>query len=146
MSKINMEDVVKSFFVGIAVGLALSGFATGSADMVTRVLSVLAAGAIGLLIGFVTEAFTALLPIRIARTRTYFFINNLIAIVVTTAVMLALVALSGGASPTPLGWWPVIGVAVSIVSVANLIDFLMYRRAQQKLRALQDALASADDS
>lgn len=143
MAKINTDDVVKSFFVGIAVGLALIAFAPGSADLVTRVLGVLASGAIGLLIGFVTEVLTALLPLRLARTRTYFFINNLIAIVVTTVVMLSLVALSGGAAPTPFGWWPVVGVAVSVVTVANFVDFLMYRRTQSRLRAAQSALAEA---
>ncbi|WP_265520929.1 hypothetical protein [Oerskovia flava] len=139
----NYENVVKSFFLGAIIGLALQVFSPGEADAPTRVLVVLASGGVGLLIGLVTEWLTALLPIRIARAGAYFLINNLIAVAITAIVVVSLVALNGEGVARADVWWPVLGVAVGIVSVANLVDYLLYRRAQLRLRALQAQLADA---
>lgn len=134
----NLVEVVKSFFLGIIIGLVLQP--TVEATLGERVLSVLASGAIGLIIGLLTEWLTSLLPIRLARVYTYFVINSVIAVVATALVMLVLVALTRGLEPQ--GWdpVPVIAIVVGIVVVANVADFVPFHRAQVRLRALQARL------
>ena len=139
----NYAEVVRSFFLGIIIGLVLQP--TVDAALGERVLSVLASGAIGLIIGLLTEWLTSLLPIRLARVYTYFAINSVIAVVATALVMLVLVALTRGASPA--GWdpVPVIAIVVGIVVVANVVDFVPFHRAQVRLRALQASASEAQE-
>ncbi|WP_328473376.1 hypothetical protein OHA21_12335 [Actinoplanes sp. NBC_00393] len=133
--------LVKSFALGLVVGVALQLSAPAGTDFSDRALTVLACGAVGLMIGAVTEWLTSLLPIRIARTAVYFLINNLIAIVISAVVTAVLVALSS-ADVLDAG---VVVLVVAIVCVANLGDFLLYRRAQRRLHAIQVTLAVATD-
>lgn len=59
---------------------------------------------------------------------------------VTAAVLTALFALTGyGADDT--GWVPILLVIVGAVCLANLGDYLRYRRARVRLRAVQAGLS-----
>ena len=139
----NYVEVVKSFFLGIIIGLVLQP--TVEAALGERVPSVLASGAIGLVIGLVTEWLTSLLPIRLARVYTYFAINSLIAVVATLLVMVVLVSLTRGLSPE--GWdpVPVVAIVVGIVVVANVVDFAFFYRARARLRRVQDAVEAQQE-
>lgn len=136
----NLTNVVRSLFLGLGIGALLQFSIGAEASLLDRALTVLASGALGLVIGFVTEWLTSLLPIRIARTRTYFALNNAIALAVTLIVMLALVLLFGEHADSTWGFWPVIGVVLAIVCAANIAEYLLYRRTQSRLRVFQDGL------
>jgi len=141
---VNFENVVKSFFLGIVIGLVLQVLGSTPLDPGLWVIGTLVSGSIGLVIGLATEWLTSLLPLRMARTRTYFFVNNLIAVVVTAIVIVLSQTFADEEARSRWDLWSVTAVVVSIVSVANLVDYLVYRRAQQRLRALQATLVDAD--
>ncbi|MBD8000391.1 hypothetical protein, partial [Oerskovia gallyi] len=92
----NFRNVVNSFFLGLGIGVVMLVANAGAGDPGMWALTVLASGGIGLLVGLVTEWLTSLLPIRLARPRTYFLLNGLIALVTTAAIMLGLVGLAAG--------------------------------------------------
>ncbi|GAA3016605.1 hypothetical protein [Streptosporangium longisporum] len=134
--------ILKSFALGSAVGVALQVSAAANVHFSDRALTVLACGAVGLVIGAVTEWLTSLLPIRIARTAVYFLINNLIAVVVSAVVTAVLVASASANVLDRSGLMSVL-LVIAIICVANLGDFLLYRRAQRRLHAVQATLAVA---
>lgn len=145
----NYRNVVSSFFLGLGIGVVVILASAGAGDPWLWVLTVLASGGIGLLVGLVTEWLTSLLPIRLARPRTYFLLNGLIALVTTAAIMLGLAALAAG---TGLGarpedgaqdWWPVVGLVLAIVVVANVADYLVFRWTRARLRTVQASLDQA---
>ncbi|MUT64682.1 hypothetical protein [Paenibacillus sp. NEAU-GSW1] len=139
MEKINFENIIKSFFLGLFIGVVLQ-FNGSAADIQFsyRVLSVLASGSIGFIIGFLTEWITAILPITIAKARTYFFINNFIALIVTAFIMTVLILVTNGETESRGGLVPVFLIVLSIVCAANLFDYLMYRRAQSRLKTYKE--------
>ncbi|MEU4620022.1 hypothetical protein AB0G04_08570 [Actinoplanes sp. NPDC023801] len=142
----DVTAILKSFALGLVIGVALALTAPADAILADRALNVLACGAVGLVIGAVTEWLTSLLPIRFARTAVYFLVNNLIAVVVSAIVTAALVALAPAGALDGGGLASVVLLVVAIVCAANLGDYLVYRRAQRRLHAVQAALAvTADD-
>lgn len=138
----NIGNVVKSFFLGLGIGLVVLVLTSDAGTIGLRLLSVLASGGIGMLVGLVTEWLTSLLPIRLARPRTYFLINGAIAVIVTAVIMLTLMAFSGWRGA---GMWRLIVVVLAIVMVANIVDYLLYRRTMTRLRRLQARLGRAAD-
>jgi uncharacterized protein YacL len=140
MEKINLENIIKSFFLGIFIGIILQLY--GHTDMLLKykVLSVLASGSIGFIIGFITEWLTAILPISLANSRTYFFLNNLIALLVTTLIMLSLAVMTIGDKDAGIGFVPVLFIVLGIICIANLFDYMMFRRAQHKLKSFKALL------
>lgn len=141
---VNYQNVVKSFFLGIGIGATLQVLGGVQPATWLWVAGILASGALGLVIGFLTEWLTSLLPLRIARTQTYFFFNNLIAVVITATVMVLLFAFADDDARARWNLWPIIGLIVAIVCVANFVDYLLYARAQRRLHALQAALKDAE--
>lgn len=138
----NFGNVVKSFFLGLGIGLVVLVLTPDAGTIGLRMLSVLASGGIGLLVGLVTEWLTSLLPIRLARPRTYFLINGAIAVVVTAAIMVTLLAVSGWKGAEV---WGLVAVVLAIVVVANVVDYLLYRRTMTRLRRLQVRLGTEPD-
>lgn len=141
----NYENVVKSFFLGAVIGMLLQVVSPVPTAGWPLVVGILTSGAVGLLIGLATEWLTSLLPLRLARTAMYFAVNNLIAVVITAIAMVLLLVFADQETAARWNWWALIGAVVSIVSVANLVDFLLYRQSQRQLRALQDAVARTQD-
>lgn len=139
----NITNIIRSLFLGLGIGLLLQFSSGPTVSLLERVLTVLLSSALGLGIGFATEWLTSLLPIRIARTRTYFALNNAIALTITFIVMLSLGLLFGEQIESTWGWWSVVGVVLVIVCVANVTEYLLYRRTQQRLRALQADLTDS---
>lgn len=145
----NFRNVVNSFFLGLGIGVVVILANAGAGDPGLWALTVLASGGIGLLVGLVTEWLTSLLPIRLARPRTYFLLNGLIALVTTAAIMAGLAALAAGtgigAQGDVQGWWPVVGLVLAIVVVANVADYLVFRWTRARLRRVQASLDQASD-
>ncbi|MGL4820510.1 MAG: hypothetical protein ACRC5C_11115 [Bacilli bacterium] len=139
MSKINESNIIKSFFLGAFIGLLLQFGEREQATFTYRLLVILSSGGMGFLIGFLTEWITARIPISIANARNYFLINTVIALGVTTCVMIAALLVSGEASKD-VSFLPVLSVVLAIVTIANVVDYLFYARAQRKLKVLQERL------
>jgi hypothetical protein len=143
---VDLTAIFKSFVLGLVIGAALLLTAPAGAGLAEGALNVVVCGAVGLVIGAATEWLTSLLPIRIARTAVYFLVNNLIAVVITAIVTTALVAVNPAGVVDRGGLGSVVALVVAIVCVANLGDYLVYRRAQRRLHAFQATLAvTADD-
>jgi hypothetical protein len=136
----NIGNVWKSVGIGVVVGLLLQVGDPSGVDAGDRVLTVLACGGTGLLVGTLTEWLTSLLPARHARTGLYFAVNNLVALLVAGAATVTLVALESGGLGDPEEWWPVLVVVLAVVATANAVDYLAYRRTGARLREVQAAL------
>lgn len=137
MDNINLVNIIKSFFLGLFIGAILQVYDRSDVELSYRVLSVLASGSIGFIIGFITEWLTSVFPITMARARTYFFINNLLALIVTTIIMICLTLINSKQVDSELKLLPILWIVLSIVCIANLFDYMMYRRAQKKLQAFK---------
>lgn len=137
MDNINYENIIKSFFLGLFIGVILQLYDHAEVLLSYKLLSVLASGSVGFMIGLITEWLTSILPISMARARTYFFINNLIALLVTAFIIGFFAMLTNRETENSVELAPILMIVLGIVCIANLFDYLMYRRAQQKLRAFK---------
>lgn len=133
MERINFEYVVKSFFLGIFIGVILQLNLNVTASASDRFIMILASGGIGFVIGFITEWLTSLLPISLANSRNYFFINIVIALVVTTLIVSLAMLVTGRETGSIREFIPILAIVLSIVFIANIIEYILYRRAQNKL-------------
>jgi len=133
MEKIHLENIIKSFFLGLFIGLLLQFYNDTDVLLAYKIMAVLASGSIGFLIGFITEWLTAILPISIANSKMYFFINNLIALIVTTLIMVSFIMIAGGQMENQGEFIPILWIVLGIICIANLFDYMMYRRVQHKL-------------
>lgn len=140
MDKINFKNCIKSFFLGVLIGAALQIYEHVDASISDRALALLLSGGIGFAIGLITEWLTSILPIRLAKARTYFMINNMIALVVTALIVGLLLPIAAVQPEGPGELIPVLILVLGIVCVANLFDYWMYRRAQKKLEAFKAEL------
>lgn len=144
----DLGNIVKSLFLGAGIGIVTLFLAREPIEPGLQLLTVLASAAIGLTVGLVTEWSTSLLPLRMARTGTYFLISALIALVVTAAIMLGMIVLAGalGAAPDASGeWWAVVALILAIVAVANVVDYGLHRQRMSRLRRLQGELARSGE-
>lgn len=137
MEKINLENVIKSFFLGLFLGVLLQFYSRANVLFEYKVLAVLASGSIGFIIGLITEWLTSLLPIRMANSRMYFFINNLIALLVATILMVSLILITGSKAEHKAEFVPLLSIVLGVICIANLTDYMMYRRAQNKLQSFK---------
>ena len=138
MGNIHLGNIVKSFFLGLFIGVILQFYDRSAASVEDTVLRLLASGSIGFLIGFVTEWLTSVLPIRLANARMYFFINNLIALAVTAVLMASFAWMTASEEKMVIGEFaPILLTVLGIVSAANLFDYWLYRRAQNQLHRFQ---------
>ncbi|MBB3110868.1 uncharacterized protein YacL [Paenibacillus phyllosphaerae] len=140
MENIHFGNMIKSFFLGLFLGIILQVYDPSDALFEDKVMAVLASGSIGFMVGLLTEWLTSVLPIRLANARMYFFINNLIALAVTTMIMGALILISGSRAGDKGEFVSALIIVLSIICIANLFDYLMYRRAQLKLKRFQASL------
>lgn len=134
MEKVNLKNIIKSFFLGIFIGIVLQFNVDVNVSASYRFLLLLTSGSLGFIIGFITEWVTSILPISIAKTRNYFFINNLIALVVTALIMVFSIMVTNGKMSGIREFVPIIGIVLGIVFMANILDYIMYHRVQKKLK------------
>jgi len=142
MGKINFENIIKSFFLGLFIGMILQWQSRADVLLQYQVLAVLASGSVGFIVGFITEWLTSILPISMANARTYFLINNAIALIVTTLIMGFLLSIASDTMEGSGGFAPVLLIVLGMICLANLFDYMMYRRAQHKLRTYQASMES----
>ncbi|OMF26273.1 hypothetical protein BK133_20715 [Paenibacillus sp. FSL H8-0548] len=140
MENVNLENIIKSFFLGIFMGIILQFYDNADGLFSYKVLTVLASGSIGFFIGFITEWLTSILPISMANARMYFFINNLIALLVTTFIMAALLMMTSSEMKKEQQFMPILLIVLGIICIANLVDYMMYRRAQAKLKTFKEII------
>ncbi|MDQ6422003.1 hypothetical protein RB620_21465 [Paenibacillus sp. LHD-117] len=138
MENIHFANIIKSFFLGLFIGVILQVYDNSDVLFEYKVLTVLASGSIGFLVGLITEWLTSILPIRMANARMYFFMNNLIALVVTTIIMASLIMITSSKMVSKGEFAPLLLIVLGIICIANLFDYLMYRRAQNKLKRFKD--------
>lgn len=136
-------NVVKSLVLGVIVGLALQILGDADTPAGDRALTVLVSAGAGLVVGIVSEWLTSLLPIRLARTGTYFVVNSVIAVVVAVAVTVTLIVFTGAGPRDAADAWPVVVIVVAIVGVAYIVDHFFHQRTQRRLRLLQESLTDA---
>lgn len=134
MEKIHLDNIIKSIILGLFIGVILQFSDNTNIKFSYRVLAILASGCVGFFIGLVTEWLTAILPISMANARTYFLINNLIALIVTTVIMMSLIIITNSEMVKKGEFISVLLIVLGIICLANLSDYMMYRRAQNKLR------------
>ena len=140
MEKVHLENIIKSFFLGIFIGVILQFNANAAISSSDRFLLILAAGGIGFVIGFITEWLTSIIPINLANSRNYFFINNIIALSVTALIVFAYMVVTDSEAQGKAEFIPVLLIILGIVCAANIVDYIMYRRAQIKLENIKDLL------
>lgn len=137
MENVHFGNIIKSFFLGLFIGVILQFYDNGDVLLTYKVFAVLASGGVGFIIGFMTEWLTSKLPISMAKARTYFFINNLIAVIITTIIMASLLMMTSSTMDNRGEFMPVLWIVLGIICIANLFDYMMYRRAQHKLKTFQ---------
>lgn len=140
MEKVNLENIIKSFFLGIFIGVVLQFNDNGDGTITIRFIILLASGSMGFIIGFITELLTSILPITMAKSWTYFIVSNLIALIVTAIIMLFSIILTNDSIKDKRELIPIVFIVLSIVFVANIIDYIMYIRAQKKLKTFKQML------
>lgn len=130
LEKVNYQGIIKSLYLGLGIGVIIQVFLSENKELSLIIISIIASGVIGLLIGAITEFVTAMLPITLARPNMYFFINNLIALFVVTLILLStnfIAEVTADEFSRILLW------VICIVLVANGIDYVMYRYTNRKL-------------
>lgn len=134
MSKINFINIIKSVFLGAFIGICFHLYTGSHHTFLEWLYIVLISGLIGFVIGGITEAATAFLPISIARPKIYFLINGLIAIVVAAIVFLLINRFFGTRSMTSEDILRFV-IIIMIMNLANILDYFMYKRANKRLKA-----------
>lgn len=135
LKKINYMNIFKSLFLGIFVGAVVIAYLNGYESAQVSMLQLLLSGVAGLLIGAVTEIITSLLPIDIAKTSTFFFINNMVAIITTVFILFVTFTIIGeNMKEVSL---EILIISCIIIAIANVIDYLMYKNTNRKLQDYQ---------
>lgn len=135
LKKINYMNIFKSLFLGIFVGAVVIAYLNGYESAQVFMLQLLLSGVAGLLIGAVTEIITALLPIDIAKTSTFFFINNMVAIITTVFILFVTFTIIGGNMKEVS--LEILIISCILIAIANVIDYLMYKNTNRKLQDYQ---------
>jgi len=138
-SNINYKNIFHSSWIGMLISIIAQIIIGNTAESGIIPAAIAAGAGIGFVIGIITETITAILPISIAKTGLFFFINNLIAIL-TTIFILFILAYTGKMIMDIHTLKSVIPIAVIIIAVINLFDYIMYKRTNRKLKSYQDKM------
>ncbi len=129
--KINIRNCLLSACIGLIIGI-LSIYSADSLTFKQGIESLLRSGSLGLLIGTVVEAITALLPISIAKPKSYFFINNLLAVFVTFLVVL-ITSSFYQVDFSDYKYQRFLILILLIVFIVNILEYYYYIRTNKKL-------------
>ncbi len=139
LSKINKNSIISSFWIGLAISLVFQKLLNISANPANLMTIAFIGGAIGILIGTVTEVITVFLPISMANPKMYFIISGSIGVLITFMVLsVTKLGLQYSFSPSELRIAVV--VSVGIIAVANGFEYLNYKRTNIKLEAYKKQL------
>lgn len=131
MKKIDSLNIVKSGLLGLFIGFVMQVSQNSDSSLEIWLYALLLSSLIGTVIGFITEGFTVMIPIRLANTKIYFFINNIIALVITSLVLIALNHFVFHALSGFVDWLKLLATILSIVTIANFIDYQVYKKSQK---------------
>lgn len=140
MKKIDGLNIIKSGLLGLFIGFVMQVSQNSDSSLEIWLYALLLSSLIGTVIGFITEGFTALIPIRLANTKMYFFVNNIIALVITSLVLITLNHFVFHALSGVLDWLKLLATVLSIVTIANFIDYQVYKKSQRKLNEYKENL------
>ena len=139
LNKINMKNVYYSFFIGAIISMTSRYILLKDFTLIFDAVSFFISGLLGLTIGFLVEIFTALLPLKLAKMKLFFLINNLMAIFITV-IFLIVFYLSGLIQTTKPQLYKVLIIAAVIIALINFFDYLNYRATNRKLQKFQKQL------
>jgi len=137
-NKINYNGILVSVWIGIAISISSQILLGDIQSMSTFFTVSLSGGGLGLFIGLFAEGITALFPITIAKPKTYFLISTLIGMAVTVIVLISINTFIGSLNPSMIKH--VIYIALGVISVANIIDFLHYKKTNMRLETYKNQL------
>lgn len=135
MDKMNFNDVVKSFFLGMFIGFVLLWFSPAPLDVKEAVTTVLSSSSIGFIVGLLTEWVTAQLPISMAKKWVYFAVNNTVALLVTLLIMSVLFFMMPKERLGIREALPILMMILVLVSAGNLVDILAFKKSNKQLEA-----------
>lgn len=142
LNKINFRNIYMSFWLGAIIGsiamITLNGFDQNESWLMSIMLS----GVIGLLIGGVVECITAILPISIAKPSLFFFINNILAILITILFILSYNTIFSPIAFSTIDLIKVIGIAIIIIAIANTFDYMSFKKTNKRLKEYQSRKGS----
>lgn len=132
LDRIDIKNIFFSFGIGALIGLFSQIALNSVPDTKSVLLCILVSGIIGLVIGAVIEFIMALLPIKNARSSTYFIISNITALVITSVIILFLY-FYGVENFSVTDLIVVLTIAFVIIIAANILDYARYKRTNRKL-------------
>jgi len=140
LDKINYRSLVTSFGIGVAISCSFQLQLMESIELKSFLMVAFAGGGIGFLIGAFAEVITALLPISLAKPKTYFMISGGIGLGLTMSVLILSKLMLKEAMGIDV-FRSVVIIAVGIVVVANVLDFRHYKKANDHLEAYKREMA-----
>jgi hypothetical protein len=140
MKKIDGLNIIKSGLLGLFIGFVMQVSQNRGSSLEVWLYALLLSSLIGTIIGFITEGFTAMIPIRLANTKMYFIINNIIALVITSLVLITLNHFVFRALSGVWDWMKLLATVLSIVTIANFVDYQVYKKSQRKLNDYKESL------
>ncbi len=140
LDKINYRSLVTSFGIGVAISCSFQLQLTESIEVKSFLMVAFAGGGIGFLIGAIAEIITAFLPVSLAKPKTYFLISGGIGLGLTIIVLMLSKLMLKESMDVDM-FRTIVLIAVSIVAVANVLDFKHYKKANNHLEAYKRELA-----
>ena len=132
LNRIDKINLIYSFAIGAVIGLIAQLALNSGPDAGALLLCVLASGVIGLVVGLLVMFIMALMPVRIAGTKSYFIIGNLIALFITLAAIVTIYFIGvENFTGTDLGI--VLAIAFPVIILANVLEYFKYKRTNRKL-------------
>lgn len=134
-NKIELKSIISSFWVGVIIG-GIFNLINGQSQSFDLLISLMTSGGIGVLIAFSTELITLVIPISIARPKSYFLISSMIGITITLIVISFINGFM--MKENPLGHMTIIFIGILLVGGINLIDYIRYKKTNERLKVYQN--------
>jgi len=130
--RIDKKSILLSSVLGIIIGLFAQIVLNSLLDIRSLLICMFISAVIGLVIGTAIAFIQAALPIQSAQPRSYFIFSNVIALLITFAVIL-LLYLFGMENFTIKDLGIVLLIAFIIITGANVFEYYRYKRTNRKL-------------
>lgn len=132
LSRIDKNNSLYSFVIGAIIGLVAYLSLNSAPDAGSLLLCAFISGVIGLVVGIVIMVAMSLLPVKIAKTRLYFIIGNLLALLVTAAIILTIYFI-GVEDFNSRDLLVVLAIAFPVIILANILEYVKYKKTNRKL-------------
>ncbi len=132
LNRIDINNALYSFLIGAVIGLIAQLALNSGPNAGPLLLCVLVSGVIGLVVGILIMFVMSLLPVRIAAAKWYFIIGNIIAMFITF-IAITTIYFIGVENFTGTDLAIVLAIAFPVIILANVLEYLKYRRTNRKL-------------